>query len=103
MNDFTFTAFTQTHYYRDQIIPLIFATFGTEGTDSTIGGNTEWLITDHWSASVGFDALWASRISTTSERMRYSGGAHSSPRRAVQRDHLRSGAHAGRWCSAQQG
>jgi hypothetical protein len=28
VNDFTFTAFTQTHYYRDQIIPLIFATFG---------------------------------------------------------------------------
>ena len=47
VSDSTFTAFTQTHYYRDQIIPLIFATFGTEGTDSTIGGNTEWLITDH--------------------------------------------------------
>jgi hypothetical protein len=57
VNDFTFTAFTQTHYYRDQVIPLIFATFGTEGTDSTIGGNTEWLITDHWSASIGFDAF----------------------------------------------
>jgi hypothetical protein len=57
VNDFTFTAFTQTHYYRDQIIPLIFATFGTEGTDSTIGGNTEWLITDHWSATIGFDAF----------------------------------------------
>jgi len=56
-NDFTFTAFTQTHYYRDQIIPLIFAAFGTEGTDSTIGGNTEWLINDHWSASIGFDAF----------------------------------------------
>ena len=57
VNDFTFTAFTQTHYYRNQIIPLIFATFGTEGTDSTIGGNTEWLITDHWSATIGFDAF----------------------------------------------
>jgi hypothetical protein len=57
VNDFTFTAFTQTHYYRDQIIPLIFATFGTEGTDSTIGGNTEWLITNHWSATIGFDAF----------------------------------------------
>ena len=56
-NDFTFTAFTQTHYYRDQIIPLIFATFGTEGTDSTIGANTEWLINDHWSAVVGVDAF----------------------------------------------
>ncbi len=57
VNDFTFTAFTQTHYYRDQIIPLIFAAFGSEGTDATIGGNTEWLINDHWSAVVGFDAF----------------------------------------------
>jgi hypothetical protein len=57
VNDFTFTAFTQTHYYRDQIIPLIFAAFGTEGTDATIGGNTEWLINDHWSASLGADAF----------------------------------------------
>ncbi len=56
-NDFTFTAFTQTHYYRDQIIPLVFAAFGTEGTDATIGGNTEWLITDHWSATLGADAF----------------------------------------------
>ncbi len=56
-NDFTFTAFTQTHYYRDQIIPLVFAAFGTEGTDATIGGNTEWLISDHWSATVGVDAF----------------------------------------------
>ncbi|HVB78510.1 MAG TPA: DUF1302 family protein [Candidatus Binataceae bacterium] len=56
-NDFTFTAFTQTHYYRDQIVPLIFAAFGTQGTDATIGGNTEWLINDHWSASVGMDAF----------------------------------------------
>jgi hypothetical protein len=56
-NDFTFTAFTQTHYFRDQIIPLIFAAFGTEGTDATIGGNTEWLISDHWSATIGFDAF----------------------------------------------
>jgi hypothetical protein len=57
VNDFTFTAFTQTHYYRDQIIPLIFAAFGTEGTDATIGGNTEWLISDHWSATIGVDAF----------------------------------------------
>jgi hypothetical protein len=56
-NNFTFTAFTQTHYYRDQIIPLIFGAFGTQGSDATIGGNTEWLINDHWSASVGVDAF----------------------------------------------
>jgi hypothetical protein len=57
VNDFTFTAFTQTHYYRDQIVPLIFGAFGTQGTDATVGGNTEWLINDHWSATVGFDAF----------------------------------------------
>ncbi len=57
VNDFTFTAFTQTHYYRDQIIPLVFAAFGSEGTDATIGGNTEWLINDHWSAVLGFDVF----------------------------------------------
>jgi len=57
VNDFTFTAFTQTHYYRDQIIPLVFAAFGTQDTDATIGGNTEWLINDHWSATLGFDAF----------------------------------------------
>jgi hypothetical protein len=56
-NNFTFTAFTQTHYYRDQIIPLIFAAFGSEGTDATIGGNLEWLINDHWSAVIGADAF----------------------------------------------
>jgi hypothetical protein len=57
VNDFTYTAFTQTHYYRDQIIPLVFAAFGSEGTDATIGGNTEWLINDHWSTTVGVDAF----------------------------------------------
>jgi hypothetical protein len=57
VNDFTFTAFTQTHYYRGQIIPLIFATFGTEGTDSTIGANTEWLIDNHWSAVISVDTF----------------------------------------------
>jgi len=57
VNDFTLTAFTQTHYYRDQIIPLIFAAFGTEGTDATIGGDVEWLLTDHWSARLGIDAF----------------------------------------------
>ena len=57
VNDFTFTLFTQTHYYRDQIIPLIFGAFGTEGTDATVGGNVEWLLSDHWSAQVGIDAF----------------------------------------------
>jgi hypothetical protein len=57
VNDFIFTAFTQTHYYRDQIIPLVFAAFGTEGTDATIGGDVEYLLSDHWSARVGADAF----------------------------------------------
>ncbi len=57
VNDFTLTAFTQTHYYRDQIIPLLFGAFGTEGTDATIGGDVEWLLSDHWSARVGIDAF----------------------------------------------
>jgi hypothetical protein len=57
VNDFIFTAFTQTHYYRDQIIPLMFAAFGTEGTDATIGGDVEYLYSDHWSARIGADAF----------------------------------------------
>src|SRR5207249_3145250 len=56
-NSYTLTAFTQTHYYRDQVIPLLFVAYGTEGTDATIGGDVEWLITDHWSARLGFDAF----------------------------------------------
>jgi hypothetical protein len=56
VNNFTFTFFTQTHYYGDMIIPLIFAAYST-GTDATIGGNVQYLITDHWSATVGFDAF----------------------------------------------
>jgi hypothetical protein len=57
VNDFTLTAFTQTHYYRDQVIPTIFGAYGTEGTDATVGGDVEWLITDHWSARLGIDAF----------------------------------------------
>ncbi|MGH7843211.1 MAG: DUF1302 family protein [Candidatus Binataceae bacterium] len=57
VNNFTLTAFTQTHYYRDQVIPLAFVAFGTEGTDATIGGDTEWLISNHWSARLGIDAF----------------------------------------------
>ena len=56
-NNFILTLFTQTHYYRDQIIPLIFGAFGIEGTDATVGGNVEWLISDHWSAQLGIDAF----------------------------------------------
>ncbi len=57
VNDFIFTGFTQTHYYRDQIIPTTFFAFGSEGTDATIGGDVEYLLSDHWSARLGADAF----------------------------------------------
>ena len=98
-NDFTFTAFTQTHYYRDQIIPLIFAAYGTEGTDATIGGNNEWLINDHWSAVIGFDAfLGKTTLSEPRTERSLPGGPHDGSGRTVQPGRLWSCALAGgRW------
>jgi hypothetical protein len=57
LSSYIFTAFVQTHYYRDQVIPLIFAAEDTKGTDAEIGGNVEWLLNDHWSAQGGFTAF----------------------------------------------
>jgi len=57
LSSYIFTAFVQTHYYRDQIIPLVFAAEDTKGTDGEIGGNVEWLVNDHWSAQLGFTAF----------------------------------------------
>jgi hypothetical protein len=57
LSSYIFTAFIQTHYYRDQVIPLIFAAEDTKGTDGEIGGNVEWLLNDHWSTQVGFTAF----------------------------------------------
>jgi len=57
LSSYIFTAFVQTHYYRDQVIPLIFAAEDTKGTDAEIGGNVEWLLNDHWSGQVGFTAF----------------------------------------------
>jgi len=72
LSSYIFTAFLQTHYYRDQIIPMVFAAYDTLGTDGEIGGNVEWLIDDHWSAQIGttaflgkanvFDATWDAAI-----------------------------------------
>jgi len=57
LSSYIFTAFVQGHYYRDRIIPLIFAAEDTKGTDAEIGGNVEWLINNHWSAQLGFTAF----------------------------------------------
>ena len=103
-NDFTFTAFTQTHYYRDQIIPLIFAAFGTEGTDATIGGNNEWLINDHWSAVIGFDAfLGKSHQQNIGPNAVFQAGHTTAADAPLQPRRLWSCAHAGGRCAAKQG
>ena len=103
-NNFTFTAFTQTHYYRDQIIPLVFAAFGTEGTDATIGGNTEWLINDHWSATVGFDAfLGKSHQHNVGTNAGFKRALSQPQDAAIQRERLRPGAYGSRRRAAQQG
>jgi len=72
LSSYIFTSFLQTHYYRDRIIPLVFAAHDTLGTDAEIGGNVEWLINNHWSAQVGataflgkanrFDLSWDSAV-----------------------------------------
>jgi hypothetical protein len=72
LSSYIFTAFVQTHYYRDRIIPLVFAAYDTQGTDAELGGNVEWLINDHWSAQIGttaflgkanrFDLSWDSAV-----------------------------------------
>jgi hypothetical protein len=57
LSSYVFTAFVQTHYDRDQIIPLIFAAETTQDTSAEIGGNVEWLLNDHWSATAGFTSF----------------------------------------------
>ncbi len=57
LSSYIFTAFVQTHYDRDQVIPLIFAAESTKDTSAEIGGNVEWLLNDHWSATAGFTAF----------------------------------------------
>lgn len=57
LSSYIFTAFVQTHYDRDQVIPLVFAAYDTKGTDAEIGGNVEWLLNDHWSATAGFTSF----------------------------------------------
>ncbi len=58
LSSYIFTAFVQTHYYRDQVIPLAFAAYDTLGTDAEVGANVEWLLNDHWSAQIGSTAFF---------------------------------------------
>ncbi len=60
-DNFIFTALAQTQYLRDQLVILVFGAYGTTGQDATLGGNAEWLITNHWSVQLGVTAFLGSR------------------------------------------
>jgi hypothetical protein len=52
-DNFIFTSFAQTQYWRDQLVVLVFGAIGTTGKDGTVGGNVEYLITNNWSLQLG--------------------------------------------------
>ncbi len=56
-DNFIFTFFVQNHYFRDQLVYLLFGAYGTTGVDGTLGGNAEYLITNHWSVQFGVTAF----------------------------------------------
>ena len=56
-DNFIFTFFVQNHYFRDQLVYLLFGAYGTTGVDGTLGGNAEYLITNHWSIQFGVTAF----------------------------------------------
>lgn len=56
-DNFIFTFFVQNQYFRDQLVYLLFGAFGTTGVDGTLGGNAEYLITNHWSVQFGVTAF----------------------------------------------
>lgn len=60
-NNFTFTAFAQNQFMRDQLVYLIFGAYGTTGQDATTGGNVEYLITNNWSVQLGITAFFGKR------------------------------------------
>lgn len=60
-DNFIFTFFVQNQFLRDQLVYLIFGAFGTTGVDGTLGGNAEYLITNHWSVQLGITAFLGSR------------------------------------------
>jgi hypothetical protein len=55
--NFIFTSFAQTQYWRDQIVALVFGAYGVTGKDGTLGGNVEYLYDNHWSAQLGLTAF----------------------------------------------
>lgn len=56
-DNFIFTFFVQNQYFRDQLVYLLFGAYGTTGVDGTLGGNAEYLITNHWSVQIGITAF----------------------------------------------
>ncbi len=59
-DNFIFTFFVQNHYFRDQLVYLLFGAFGTTGVDGTLGGNAEYLLTNNWSIQLGITAFLGS-------------------------------------------
>jgi hypothetical protein len=60
-NNFIFTSFAQTQYWRDQLVVLVFGAFGLTGTDATVGGNAEYLVTNNWSVQLGVTGFLGER------------------------------------------
>jgi hypothetical protein len=60
-DNFIFTAFAQTQYFRDQIVVLVFGAYGVTGNDGTTGGNVEYLVTNNWSLQLGVTGFLGSR------------------------------------------
>jgi hypothetical protein len=56
-DNFIFTFFVQNQYFRDQLVYLLFGAYGTTGVDGTLGGNAEYLLTNHWSVQIGVTAF----------------------------------------------
>ncbi len=59
--NYIFTSFAQTQYFRDQLVALVFGAFGLTGKDGTLGGNLEYLYNNHWSAQLGLTAFVGER------------------------------------------
>lgn len=60
-DNFIFTALALTQYWRDQLNVLVFGAYGTTGKDGTVGGNVEYLLTNHWSAQLGVTGFLGTR------------------------------------------
>jgi hypothetical protein len=60
-NNYIFTAFAQTQYWRDQLVLLVFGAYGVTGGDATTGGNVEYLYDNHWSLQLGVTGFLGKR------------------------------------------